>query len=144
VPLSADVVLDTGPVVALINRADRFHSAAAIWFRDFRGRLLTTEAVITETSYVLAASPAHQTAALVWFDRALRSGLLRIEALADLPAVAKVMERYPSRRPDFADASLVWVATVHRLHRVATVDEADFRVYRSYANKPFTNVFPVA
>ena len=62
-PRSAYVLLDTGPVVALLNRADRFHVAAAAWFRDFRGHLLTTEAVVTETAYVLAANPAHQTGA---------------------------------------------------------------------------------
>ncbi len=142
-PRSAYVLLDTGPVVALLNRADRFHAPAASWFRDFRGRLLTTEAVVTETAYVLAASPAHQTAALLWFDRALRASLLRIEALVDLPAVAQILERYSSRRPDFADASLVWLANIYRIDRVAILNEADFRVYRSFAKKPFMNVFPL-
>jgi predicted nucleic acid-binding protein len=144
VPRSGYVLLDTGPVVALVNRADRYHASAFEWFRDFRSRLLTTEAVITEVAYVLSASAAHQTAALAWFDRVIRAGLLRVEPLSDLPAIAAVIERYPTRRPDFADASLVWLASVHRIDRIATLDDIDFRVYRSYANKAFVNVFPLS
>ena len=60
----ARAIVDTGAVVALINRDDRHHPAAVEWFKSFRGKMLTTEAVITETAYVLAASPAHQRAAL--------------------------------------------------------------------------------
>ena len=66
----ARALVDTGAVVALVNRADRQHAAAVDWFQRFRGQLLTTEAVVTETAYVLAASPAHQRAALLWFERA--------------------------------------------------------------------------
>jgi hypothetical protein len=139
---SAHVLLDTGPVVALLNRSDRFHDAAATWFRDFRGQLLTTEAVITETAYVLAASPPHQRAALLWFDRAVRAGLLLIEPLTDLPALVRILERYASRRPDLADASLVWLGITHRVDQVATVDDRDFRVYRGYSNRMFKNAFP--
>ena len=43
-------IVDTGAVVALVNRDDRHHAAALEWFRRFRGKLLTTEAVVTETA----------------------------------------------------------------------------------------------
>jgi predicted nucleic acid-binding protein len=49
----ARALLDTGTVVALVNREDRNHDAVADGFRGFRGTLLTTEAVVTETAYVL-------------------------------------------------------------------------------------------
>ena len=44
------VLVDTGAVVALVNRADRHHRAAVEWFQRFRGQLMTTEAVVTEAA----------------------------------------------------------------------------------------------
>ena len=135
------VLLDTGPIVALVNRADRHHLRALGWFRDFRGKLVTTEAVVTEVVYVLGRSSPHQGAALLWLARMAKAGLLAIEPMSDLVAIAKIMKRYASLPTDFADASLVWLALTRRVNRVATVDEADFAIYRSFAGKRFINVF---
>ena len=103
----ARALLDTGAVVALVNRDDRNHDAAAEWFRGFRGTLLTTEAVVTETAYVLGASPAHQRAALLWFERARASGLLKVEPVADYAALARIMAQYADLPCEYADASLI-------------------------------------
>jgi predicted nucleic acid-binding protein len=89
----ARVLVDTGAVVALVNRADRHHAAAADWFASYRGSLLTTEAVITETAYVLAASRAHQRAALLWFERARLAGLLHVVPVDDYAALDAVIAR---------------------------------------------------
>jgi predicted nucleic acid-binding protein len=89
----ARVLVDTGAVVALVNRADRHHAAAADWFAGYRGSLLTTEAVITETAYVLAASRAHQRAALLWFERARLAGLLHVVPVDDYAALDAVIAR---------------------------------------------------
>ena len=71
-------LVDSGAIVALVNRDDRYHAPAVAWFRAYRGEMLTTDAVVTETAYVLAASPPHQTAALCWFERARAANLLRV------------------------------------------------------------------
>ncbi len=106
----ARALVDTGAVVALLNRDDRNHRAAVDWFQRFRGQLLTTEAVITETAYVLAASPAHQHAALVWFERARSAELLRVEPVADYAAISGIIARYASLPCDYADATLIALA----------------------------------
>ncbi len=110
----ARALVDTGAVVALINRADRHHAQAAAWFRGFRGQLLTTEAVVTETAYVLAASPQHQHAALTWVQRARAAGTC-----------------------DYADASLIWLAEKTGVLQIATVDQDDFSVYRVRGRRAF-------
>ena len=133
----ASALLDTGAVVALINRNDRHHAAALDWFRDFRGQLLTTEAVITETAYVLAASPAHQRAALVWFERARAAVLLRVEPVADYAALARIIAQYSSLPCDYADASLIALAERTGVAAIATVDQRDFSVYRLRGRKRF-------
>jgi predicted nucleic acid-binding protein len=133
----ARALVDTGAVVALVNRADRHHAAAVEWFRRFRGRLLTTESVITETAYVLAASPAHQRAALLWFERARAAGLLNIEPVTDYAALAGIITRYADLPCDYADASLIALAERSGVTAIATIDQRDFSVYRLRGRRRF-------
>jgi predicted nucleic acid-binding protein len=133
----ARALVDTGAVVALVNRADRHHQAAVDWFRDFRGELLTTEAVITEVAYVLAASAAHQRAALVWFERARSSGLLAVEPVDDYAALTAIIARYANLPCDYADATLIALAERTGVASIATIDQRDFSVYRIRSRKRF-------
>ena len=133
----ARALVDTGAVVALVNRHDHYHRVAVDWFRHFRGVLLTTEAVITETAYVLAASPAHQRAALVWFQRACAAQLLRVEPVADYAALARIIAQYASLPCDYADASLIALAERIGVTAIATIDQRDFSVYRLRGRKRF-------
>ena len=130
-------LVDTGAVVALVNRDDRYHGEAVEWFRRFRGLLLTTEAVITETAYVLAASPDHQRAALLWFERARAAGLLQVEAVADYAVLARIIAQYGSLPCDYADASLIALAERTGVVAIATVDQRDFSVYRLRGRRRF-------
>ena len=133
----ARALVDTGAVVALINRDDRYHRAAVDWFQRFRGELLTTEAVVTETAYVLAASPAHQHAALIWFERARAAELLRVEPATDYAALARIMSKYSSLPCDYADATLIALAEHTGVTAIATIDQRDFSVYRLRGRKRF-------
>ena len=133
----ARALVDTGALVALVNRSDRFHAATAAWFASVRGGMLTTEAVITETSYVLAASPAHQRAVLTWVQRARNAGMLAIEAVADHAAIAVIIERYAGLPCDYADATLIALAEHTGVVAIATIDQRDFSVYRIKGRKRF-------
>ena len=130
-------LVDTGAVVALINRDDRYHRVAVDWFQHFRGQLLTTEAVITETAYVLAASPVHQRAALAWVQRACAAELLRVEPVTDYAALARIIAQYASLPCDYADASLIALAERTGVTAIATIDQRDFSVYRLRGRKRF-------
>lgn len=133
----ARALVDTGAIVALVNRADRRHTAAAQWFAHFRGLLITTEAVITETAYVLAASKPHQLAALAWVQRARTAGLLDIEAVEDHFAIARILARYASLPCDYADATLIALAERTGTPAIATIDQRDFSIYRIKGRKRF-------
>ncbi len=52
------VLLDTGALVALLDRSEKQHSACVEWFQQFQGQLLTTEPVLTETIYLLRTKSA--------------------------------------------------------------------------------------
>ncbi len=133
----ARALVDTGAVVALINRDDRFHAQAAAWFRDFRGRLLTTEAVVTETAYVLSGSLEHQRAALMWVNRAREAELLQVVPVEDYAGVIRIMSKYRDLPCDYADATLIWLAEKTGVLQIATVDQGDFSVYRASGRRAF-------
>ena len=133
----ARALVDTGAIVALVNRADRHHAAAVQWFSRFRGLLLTTEAVVTETAYVLAASRPHQQAALTWLQRVRVAGLLKIEPVDDHEAIARILARYASLPCDYADATLVALAERTGVAAIATIDQRDFSIYQIKGRKRF-------
>jgi hypothetical protein len=133
----ACALVDSGAIVALINRDDRFHTQASAWFRGFRGRMLTTEAVVTEAAYVLAASPEHQRAALLWVQRAREAGLLEVVAMEDHAAIGRIVAKYADLPCDYADASLIWLAEKTGVVQIATIDQGDFSVYRVRGRRAF-------
>lgn len=137
----ASALLDTGPIVALINTADRHHKTATAFFERYRGQLVSTEAVLTEVAYVLAPSLKHQVAALGWLQRAIGAGMIHFEGIKDLARIGSLLSKYRDLPADFADVSLVCLGQQHRIDKVVTVDERDFSVYRSYAGKRFKNLF---
>ena len=101
------------------------------------GGLLTTAAVITETVYVLAASPMHRRAALEWVQRARVAGLLSVEPVTDHAALAVILDRYAELPCDYADATLIALAENSGVAAIATIDQRDFSVYRIKGRKRF-------
>ena len=104
--------------------------------------MLTTEAVVTETAYVLAASPAHRRAALAWFGRGCAAGLLLVEPVSDHSAVSKILDRYASLPCDYADAALIELAERTGIAAIATIDQRDFSIYRLRGRRRFRILLP--
>ncbi len=138
------VVLDTGPLAALFNRADRAHASAKAWFQSSTAVMVTTEAVMTELGYLLEDSTALQTVALLWVEQAKRHGRLEIHPVADHAVLARLLERYDDLPCDYADATLIALANTLDLREIATLDQRDFSVYRLHHNHSFKLVFPSA
>jgi predicted nucleic acid-binding protein len=135
----ADLLLDTGPFVALLDRSERNHKRCAAFFRDFRGRLFTTESVLTEVVYLLGPSFPRQKPAL---DFIIAGGA---ELVPMMPAVLKrcvqLMSKYSDVPMDFADATLVAVGETLGIRDVLTLDLRGFSVYR-YASRGAFRIFP--
>ncbi|MEK6243393.1 MAG: PIN domain-containing protein [Pseudomonadota bacterium] len=138
----ARALVDTGAIVALFNRGDPHHDAAAAWFRAFRGQLLTTEAVVTETAYVLAASLVHRRAALAWIGRGRAAGLIRVEPVFDYSMITKILDRYADLPCDYADATLIELAERTGVAAIATIDQRDFSIYRTRGRRRFRILLP--
>ena len=138
--MSARALIDTGALLALLDRTDGWHRACAEAFQQLRLPLATSEAVLTELFHLIGDSTYEMEAA--W--RLVRSGavvLLPIEH-AELDAVHALMSRYADRPVDFADATLVYLAKREGLSTVFTVDHADFETYRIEGRRRFRVVPP--
>jgi uncharacterized protein len=133
------MLVDAGPMVAMLNRRDRDHKACVNVLKKLRQPLLSTWMPVTEAMYLLDFSVAAQGALLEMIER----GALRILDIGnhDLPGIRSLMKKYSDQPMDFADATLVQVARREALYEVFTLDQRDFGVYRLKQDKSFT-VFP--
>jgi len=132
------VIADTGPIVALFNRNDRYHQDALAFLEGFDGSLVTTWPVITEATHLLRGSIQAQLNLLEW----IRRGGLRVEA-TDTDAIDRMIEltsKYRDLPMDLADCSLVILAEDTGTRKVISID-SDYDVYRIFKKEPFVNVF---
>jgi uncharacterized protein len=137
--MAADTLVDTGAILALLDRTDRWHKVCADAFDQLRLPLLTSEAVLTELFHLLGDSRHEMETA--W--KFIRSGALRMSVIdhSELPEIQDLMRRYSDRPMDFADATLVYLARREGLSTVFTVDHSDFNTYRIERRKRF-RIFP--
>lgn len=130
-----NALLDTGPWVALIDRSESRHQDCVRWLKGFRGRLYSTEAVLTEVMYLLNFSTNAQLAALDFIVQSI------VEIVpADIESTQKaktLIVKYSDLPMDYADATLVCLASDTGIRNIVTFDQKDFSVYRLQKTKPF-------
>jgi uncharacterized protein len=129
------VLLDTGPLVALLSSDDDQHGRAKRLFADCAPPLRTCEAVVAEACFLMrkvsATGPA-EVAALG------QRGLFRIGWAAEQhwTNLETILRKYRDRPISFADACLIRCAEVWEESRILTFDD-DFTVYRWARNRKF-------
>ncbi|HKV50966.1 MAG TPA: PIN domain-containing protein [Gemmatimonadaceae bacterium] len=137
-PVERNVLLDTGPLVAVLDRRDQWHAGCAADLPAVLDRCLTVEAVVTEASHLVGrgGGPAHAP-----LDFLLTAGIpiVGLET-AGLRRAASLMQQYRRIPMDFADASLVAIAEALMITTVFTTDRRGFRVYRPPQGKRFTTL----
>jgi predicted nucleic acid-binding protein len=133
---SAAGLIDTGAIVAVLERGDVWHSACLKALQSVRLPLLTTEAVLTETFHLTGKN--QNSIERAW--RFVRSGALTVHPMqdSDLPELNALMAQYSDRPMDFADATLVHLASRERISMILTIDHDDFETYRLPGRKKFT------
>jgi predicted nucleic acid-binding protein len=121
------ILLDTGPLVAFLNRGDRFHGWALREMNEVEPPLWTCEAVLSEACFLLRHDPAGPAAVLAL----VRDGLLQVglDLQTEIASLCRLLLRYRERRVSLADACLIRMAELHAGSIVLTLD-GDFRIYR--------------
>ncbi len=129
------ILLDTGPLVALLSAEDSNHQACVATLASLSPPLLTCWPVLTEASWLLLKR-AHAVDHLV---AAFDAGLLTLLPLPQesLPWIARFMRRYQDSGAQLADAAIVYLAEHEEIRTVFTLDRRDFSVYRLKRNRPF-------
>jgi predicted nucleic acid-binding protein len=132
-------VVDTGPLVAFFDRAERNHGWVVERIEELEAPLLVCEPVLTETMYLLGRYPLAQEALF----ELLQNGALNLafEIKENIGALRKLMQKYRDTPMSLADACVVRMAEIHERHSVLTLD-TDFIVYRKHGRIPLTLISP--
>jgi predicted nucleic acid-binding protein len=128
------VLLDTGVIVALLDRGERFHEACAEIVRGLASPLVTCEAVIAESCYLLRGLSGAPEAVI----ENVVAGIFQLpfQLSREASGVKQVLRKYRDRKIDLADACLIRLADEFETADILTLDK-DFEIYRWRKNKPF-------
>lgn len=128
------IVLDTGPIVALFDKNDNYHSVCHKIIGTLTLPLITTVPVLTEAFYLLSFSWQLQDD--LW--EFIVQGNAQIYNLDRnvMKRCRELMRKYHDLPMDLADASLVAMADALNIRTIFTLDE-DFKVYKTKQNRHF-------
>jgi len=135
----SEIIVDAGPLVALLVRTDDHHSWTVDRFRDLRPPFLTCEPVLAEVAHLVR----RVRTGVERFVDLLQSDLLRVEfdLMAERGAVGRLLRKYADRPMSLADACLVRLAELNDTASVLTID-GDFAVYRKHGRRAIPLITP--
>lgn len=134
------VLLDTGVIVALLDRSERRHAQCVAVVEELERALVTCEAVIAECCYLLRSLPGAAEAVLENVER----GYFHIPFQLSQSAaeVRALLRKYSDVPADFADACLIRLADQLNTGDILTLDR-DFAFYRWHRTRPFHFLVPL-
>jgi predicted nucleic acid-binding protein len=132
-------IADTGPLVALLDTAERHHSWIAGRRAELEPPLLVCEPVLVEAMYLLRRHPAAQDALLELLQNGALSIAFRIEE--HVGPLGKLLQKYRDTPMSLADACIVRMAEIHERHAILTLD-SDFLIYRKHGRVPLSLIRP--
>ena len=129
------ILIDSGPLIALFDRSDKYHQASVEFIKKNRSELVTTLASITEVLHLLDFNRNAQIDFLSWLD----AGAVTVEPITadDFQRIIELIVKYSDLPMDFADACLVFLGEKLNVSKIATIDR-DFDIYKLKERKSFT------
>jgi len=127
-------LLDTGVIVALLDRSEGFHDACADALKAIESPLVTCEAVIAESTYLLRNLAGAPEAVI----ENVAAGIFHLpfQLSRETTSLKQILRKYRDRSIDLADACLIRLAEEFETGDILTLD-GDFKIYRWGRNKPF-------
>lgn len=122
------MLVDTGPIVAVLVESDEHHAASVEQLRHIRSPLLTCWPVITEAMWLLRNYPRAITALLSSLSGQPFTLLPLGET--DLRGITAVLSRYNDLGLQLADAALVHLANRNGIETIFTLDRRGFGAIR--------------
>jgi predicted nucleic acid-binding protein len=135
------VLLDTGVIVGLLDRSEKRHQACADVVQELEAPLITCEAVIAESCFLLRNLAGAPEAVI----ENVSAGIFQIafQLSREAAGVKQVLRKYRDRKIDLADACLIRLADEFGTGDILTLD-GDFEIYRWGKNKAFRMLLSAA
>ncbi|MFY9845842.1 MAG: PIN domain-containing protein [Terriglobales bacterium] len=129
------VLIDTGPLVAIMSRSDQYHQTCVAALHELPGPLFSCWPVITEAAWLLRRHPG----AVQQLLGSISEGFLELLPLqtAEAEKIGKLMEKYRNIRPQLADAALLHLAERDGFDVIFTLDRRDFSVFQAGHKRSF-------
>lgn len=139
-----NILLDTGFMVALLVKNDKYHSQAVAILGGVKASVNNYHTVwecLTEACHKL--SNDKRQALIKWLVAV--DAKIHATKQEDLLKIADYMAKYANvskgKGADLADVSLVLLADKIKTVNILTVDRADFETYRTLSGKPFKRLW---
>jgi len=133
------IILDTGPLVAFLNKSDNYHDWALTQFSGLNPPFLTCEAIISEVCFLLRNTENGTKNVFKLFDRELIQISFKLES--EISTIMNLMNKYSNIPMSLADACLVRMSEQISGSTICTMDN-DFRVYRKEKRKVIPIIMP--
>jgi predicted nucleic acid-binding protein len=129
------VLVDTGPLVAIMSRADQHHKTCVQALHDLPGPLFSCWPVITEAAWLLQG----HTGVVRQLLESISAGFLELLLIqsAEAAEIGMLMEKYRNIRPQLADVALLYLAERDGFDVIFTLDRRDFSVYHAARKHAF-------
>jgi predicted nucleic acid-binding protein len=133
------VLVDTGPLVAFLNRGDRFHDWTAAQWNQIAAPMLTCEAVVSEACFLLSGIKSGSDRVMQLIKREIV--MISFHLDEHIVPVKKLLIKYQSVPMSLADACLVRMSEFHSNSYVFTLD-SDFNLYRKNGRQVIPSIMP--
>ncbi|OQW91630.1 MAG: hypothetical protein BWK78_04055 [Thiotrichaceae bacterium IS1] len=136
--MKLQAIMDTGPLVAALSEADKYHTWVIQPLATFQPPLLTSEAVLSETCFLLWKRRATLPIAVLfcWLNQGTIA--LPFHLHSETAVIGQWMKNYANVPMSLADAGLVRMSEQYPNQVILTLD-GDFHIYR----KPGRQIIPV-
>lgn len=130
-------IIDSGPLIALFDRSDKYHSKVLDFIKSYKGKLVTSWAVITEVFHMLDFNLQVQIDFLKWCE----IGGIEVYDISqtEISNIIIMMEKYIDVPMDLADATLMYIANKENIKNIVSID-SDFDIYRTLKKQSLNNL----
>ena len=137
--MAKTVLIDSGPIVAVLRRRDQHHGWARAHFETSNESFATCEAVISESHFLLEGTPGGVEALYALLERSVIK--VPFSLTNQLDETVRLIRRYHDMPMSLADACLVRMAELEEDIAVFTTD-TDFRLYRRNGRQVIPVIMP--
>ena len=133
------IILDTGPIVAFLNKRDRYFTWANETFNLLEPPVYTCESVISEACFLLRNIEGGSIAVAELIERELV--VIDFDLSGEIQVVKKLMSKYANVPMSLADACLIRMTEIEKNSQIITLDQ-DFNVYRRFNRQQVPVLMP--